>query len=64
MAELALRWTLGRPVVDAVLIGGSRPQNIRTNLAAIAKGPLPADLTDAVTAVTTTLQSPMPAYNR
>ena len=64
MAELALRWTIDRPVVDAVLIGGSRPENIRTNLAAIAKGPLPADLADAVTAVSTTLHGPMPAYNR
>jgi aryl-alcohol dehydrogenase-like predicted oxidoreductase len=64
MAELALRWTLDRPVVDAVLIGGSRPDNTRENLSALAKGPLPADLTDAVTAVTTTLRSPMPAYNR
>jgi len=64
MAELALRWTIDRPVVDAVLVGGSRPQNIRTNLAAIAKGPLPADLADAVTAVSTTLHGPMPAYNR
>jgi aryl-alcohol dehydrogenase-like predicted oxidoreductase len=64
MAELALRWTIDRPVVNAVLIGGSRPQNIRTNLAAIAKGPLPADLADAVSAVSTTLHGPMPPYNR
>jgi aryl-alcohol dehydrogenase-like predicted oxidoreductase len=64
MAELALRWTIDRPVVDAVLVGGSRPQNIRTNLAAIAKGPLQADLADAVTAVSATLHGPMPAYHR
>jgi aryl-alcohol dehydrogenase-like predicted oxidoreductase len=31
-AKLALRWAIGRPVVNAVLIGGSRPENIRTNL--------------------------------
>jgi aryl-alcohol dehydrogenase-like predicted oxidoreductase len=64
MAELALRWTIDRPVVDAVLIGGSRPENIRTNLAAIAKGPLPADLADALTSVSAALRGPMPAYNR
>jgi aryl-alcohol dehydrogenase-like predicted oxidoreductase len=63
-AELTLRWTIGRPVVDAVLIGGSRPETIRTNLTAIAKGPLPADLTDAVTAISTNLRGPMPPYNR
>jgi len=64
MAEFALRWTIDRPAVNGVLIGGSRPQNIRTNLAAIARGPLPADLADAVTAVSTTLHGPMPAYHR
>ena len=63
-AELALRWTIGRPVVDAVLIGGSRAQNIRANIAAIANGPLPADLADAVTAISTRVRGPMPPYNR
>ena len=63
-AELALRWTIGRPVVNAVLIGGSRPQNIRANLAAIANGPLPADLADAVTAISTRVRGPMPPYHR
>jgi aryl-alcohol dehydrogenase-like predicted oxidoreductase len=64
MAELALRWTIGRPGVDAVLIGGSRPQNIRANLAAIAKGPLASDVADAVTDLSTRVRGPMPPYNR
>jgi aryl-alcohol dehydrogenase-like predicted oxidoreductase len=63
-AELALRWTLGRPAVHAVLIGGSQPHNIRTNLAALANGPLPTDLADAVTAISTRVRGPMPPYNR
>ena len=63
-AELALRWVIGRPAVDAALIGGSRPQNIRANLAAIADGPLPAELAAAVTTISARVRGPMPPYNR
>ncbi|WP_323749863.1 aldo/keto reductase [Curtobacterium sp. VKM Ac-1376] len=64
MAELALRWTIGRPVVDAVLIGGSRLTNIEANLAALASGLLPDDVQRAVDDVAASLRGPMPAYNR
>lgn len=64
MAELALRWTIGRPVVDAVLIGGSRITNIAANLAALAAGALPEDVQGAVDDVAASLRGPMPAYNR
>lgn len=64
MAELALRWTIGRPVVDAVLIGGSRLANIEANLAALAAGALPDDVQQAVDDVAAALRGPMPAYNR
>src|SRR6478609_1164744 len=63
-AELALRWAIGRPVVNAVLIGGSRPDNIRTNLTAVSKGPLPTELAEAITAISTAVRGPMPPYNR
>ena len=63
-AELARRWTIGRPVVNAVLIGGSRPENIRTNLTAASKGPLSTELADAVTAISTAVRGPMPPYHR
>ncbi|WP_420363823.1 aldo/keto reductase [Curtobacterium aetherium] len=64
MAELALRWTIGRPVVDAVLIGGSRVTNIAANLEALAAGALPEDVQRAVDDVAASLRGPMPAYNR
>lgn len=64
MAELALRWTIGRPVVDAVLIGGSRVSNIAANLEALAAGALPEDVQRAVDDVAASLRGPMPAYNR
>ncbi|WP_316316712.1 aldo/keto reductase, partial [Clavibacter michiganensis] len=64
MVEAALRWALGRPVVDAVLIGGSRISNIRDNLAALSRGPLPTDLQDRLDSIPTALRGLMPAYNR
>ena len=62
--ELALRWTLRRPVVDSVLLGGSRVAQLRTNLAALARGPLPVDVQAAADAVAADLRGPMPAYHR
>jgi aryl-alcohol dehydrogenase-like predicted oxidoreductase len=63
-AELALRWVLARPAVDAVLLGGSRLENIRANLEAVERGPLPPDLQGEVDAVSAGLRGVMPAYNR
>lgn len=64
LPELALRWLLSRPVVSAVLLGGSKPEQLRANLEAGARGPLPPDVLDACDAVGATLHGPMPAYNR
>jgi aryl-alcohol dehydrogenase-like predicted oxidoreductase len=41
--ELALRFTLSFPEVHSAIIGTTSPQNAKQNLAAAAKGPLPAD---------------------
>jgi aryl-alcohol dehydrogenase-like predicted oxidoreductase len=64
LAEFALRWTVGRPVVQSVLLGGSRVSHLRANLHALARGPLPQDAIDAADAVGAELRGPMPAYNR
>lgn len=64
LPELALRWLLHRPLVAAVLLGGSRPAQLEANIAAAARGPLPADVVAACDEVGTTLAGPMPAYNR
>ncbi|MEV0612860.1 aldo/keto reductase [Nonomuraea sp. NPDC050404] len=63
-AELSLRWLLGKPVVSAVLLGASSLDHLRANLAALAAGPLPADVAAACDAVGESLRGPMPAYNR
>ncbi|SDE17707.1 aldo/keto reductase [Glycomyces harbinensis] len=64
LTELSLRWLIGKPATAAVLVGGSAPDQIAANLAALAKGPLPADATTACDEVGRALRGPMPAYNR
>ena len=64
LTELALRWLLDRPSTDALLLGGSTTAHLAANLAAAAKGPLPADVTAACDAIGARLRGPMPAYNR
>lgn len=64
LTELALRWLLGRAVTGAMLLGASRPEQLRANLAAAAAGPLPTDVAEACDAVGASLRGPMPAYNR
>jgi aryl-alcohol dehydrogenase-like predicted oxidoreductase len=64
LAELALRWLLGRDDVGAVLLGGSKLEQLQANLAAAQAGPLPADVVGACDCVGATLRGPMPAYNR
>ncbi|TYB50698.1 aldo/keto reductase [Nonomuraea sp. PA05] len=64
LAELSLRWLLGKPMVNAVLLGASGPGHLRANLSALAAGPLPAEVSAACDAVGDALRGPMPAYNR
>lgn len=64
LPELALRWLLHRPLVAAVLLGGSKPAQLQANIAAAARGPLPPDVVAACDEVGATLAGPMPAYNR
>lgn len=64
LAELSLRWLAYRSGVGSMLLGGSKVEQLRANIAAVANGPLPADVVDACDAVGTALRGPMPAYNR
>jgi aryl-alcohol dehydrogenase-like predicted oxidoreductase len=41
--EVALRFTLSQPGVHTAIIGTTNPENARANLAALKKGPLPAE---------------------
>ncbi|MFC7342909.1 aldo/keto reductase [Saccharopolyspora griseoalba] len=64
LVELSLRWVLGRPVSSAVLLGGSKVDQLEANIAALGAGPLPPEVQEACDAVGAFLRGPMPAYNR
>ncbi|NRD25034.1 aldo/keto reductase [Frigoribacterium sp. VKM Ac-2836] len=64
LVELALRWVAYRPQVGSVLLGGSRPEQLTANVAAIADGPLPDEVLTACDEVGRSLRGPMPPYAR
>ncbi len=64
LPELALRWLLAKPVVSAILLGGSKPEQLAANVAAAAAGPLPAEVLTACDAASAPLLGSMPGYNR
>ncbi|MPY64720.1 aldo/keto reductase [Streptomyces spongiae] len=64
LTALALRWLLSRPSTDALLLGGSKVEHLKANIAAAAEGELPAEVLAACDEVGARLRGPMPAYNR
>jgi aryl-alcohol dehydrogenase-like predicted oxidoreductase len=64
LTELALRWLLAKPVTGPILLGGSKVEQLRANIGAVAKGPLEDDLVEACDDVGAALRGPMPNYNR
>ena len=42
--EFILRFTISHPGLDTTIVGTINPDHLRDNLAAVAKGPLPADV--------------------
>lgn len=64
LVELSLRWVLSKPATAAVLLGGSKVEQLEANIAALGAGPLPPDVVEACDAVGAFLRGPMPAYNR
>jgi aryl-alcohol dehydrogenase-like predicted oxidoreductase len=48
--EFALRFSAYAPGVDSVIVGTSKPANLRRNADLVARGPLPPDLLQAVEA--------------
>jgi len=64
LTELALRWLVSKPAAGPILLGGSKVEHLRANMAAVAKGPLEADVVEACDDVGAALRGPMPNYNR
>jgi aryl-alcohol dehydrogenase-like predicted oxidoreductase len=48
--ELALRFTMSIPGVHTAIIGTTRPENLRANVAVANKGPLPPDVVERLRA--------------
>jgi aryl-alcohol dehydrogenase-like predicted oxidoreductase len=64
LTELALRWLVAKPATGPILLGGSKVEHLHSNIAAVAKGPLDADVVEACDDVGAALRGPMPSYNR
>jgi aryl-alcohol dehydrogenase-like predicted oxidoreductase len=64
LVELAYRWLMSRPVVGSILLGGSKPQQFRDNLAFATAPPLEAEVMLRCDEIGAALSGPMPAYNR
>jgi aryl-alcohol dehydrogenase-like predicted oxidoreductase len=64
LPELALRWVASSTDVGSILLGASRLEQLEDNIAALAKGPLPASAITACDEVCKSLRGPMPKYNR
>jgi aryl-alcohol dehydrogenase-like predicted oxidoreductase len=64
LTELALRWLVSKPAAGPILLGGSKVEHLSSNIAAVAKGPLDAEVVDACDDVGAALRGPMPSYNR
>ena len=64
LTRLALGWMLQRPAVTSIIIGASRLEQLRENLAALDDGPLDADTLAACDNVWRSLRGVTPIYNR
>jgi aryl-alcohol dehydrogenase-like predicted oxidoreductase len=64
LTELALRWLVSKPTAGPILLGGSKVEHLRSNIDAVAKGPLDDQLVEACDDVGAALRGPMPNYNR
>jgi aryl-alcohol dehydrogenase-like predicted oxidoreductase len=64
LPELSFRWLLSRPGVGSILLGGSKIEQLQSNIDAAAKGALPADVVRACDEVSAGIRGPMPNYNR
>jgi aryl-alcohol dehydrogenase-like predicted oxidoreductase len=64
LVSLALGWLLHHTVVDGIILGASRLEQLRQNLDALADGPLPPETAAACDRVWGALRGVTPKYNR
>ena len=64
LVELALRWVLSQPLVDSVILGASRAEQLQENLRAAEGGPLGAATLERCNLIWKKLRGLTPKYNR
>ena len=64
LVSLSLNWMLHHTPVDAMILGASKLQHLRDNLAALDDGPLPTTAVAACDRIWERLRGPAPKYNR
>jgi 1-deoxyxylulose-5-phosphate synthase len=64
LVQLALAWLMQREGADCIILGASRAEQLRENLAAIEAAPLASAVMEACDGVWNRLRGPLPAYNR
>jgi aryl-alcohol dehydrogenase-like predicted oxidoreductase len=64
LIELSLQWLLGQEIVDSVILGASRLEQLEENLKACEGGPLDAATLERCDAVWKRLRGITPKYNR
>jgi 1-deoxyxylulose-5-phosphate synthase len=64
LIELSLQWLLSQPVVDSVILGASRPEQLAQNLEACEADPLDSNTLSCCDAVWKRLRGITPKYNR
>jgi aryl-alcohol dehydrogenase-like predicted oxidoreductase len=64
LVELALQWLLSQPVVDSIILGASRAEQLEENLKACEGGPLDAAILARCDVVWKRLRGVTPKYNR
>lgn len=64
LVSLAFGWLLQQPAVDCVILGASRPEQLKENLAACKEGMIAPELLHKCDEVWRRLRGPFPSYNR
>ena len=64
LVELAFQWLLSQPIVDSIILGASRLEQLEENLKACEAGPLDGAVLERCDAVWKRLRGVTPKYNR
>ena len=64
LISLAFAWLLHHTVTDCVILGASRLEQLKQNIASCAEGPLAPEIVSGCDRVWAQLRGPLPVYNR